>query len=60
MTKACPHQLRGHMDYLKVTKIRGLGIKIQFFVLRFEICIRGLELKIRAPFLCFLFFKVFC
>ena len=35
---------------LKMIKIHGQGMEIQFFVLRLQICIRGVALKIRTYF----------
>ena len=34
----------------KMTKIHGLGMEIQFFMVRFLICICGLAFKMRVPF----------
>ena len=42
------------MAYFKVTKIRDLGMEINFFVVCFKICIWGVDFKIRVDFFCFL------
>lgn len=38
------------MEDFKVTKKRDLGMKLGVFVLRFELCIRGVVFKIRDRF----------
>ena len=43
------------MKDLKITKIHDLGMEIQFFVLRFGICIGGVGEKLRG---CFCFLKM--
>ena len=35
-------------QFLKVTKIRDLGMELRFFVVRFGICLRGVALEMRV------------
>ena len=48
------------MVILKSIKIRDQGMENVVFVVRFEICIRGVSLKIMAPFLRFERMGLFC
>ena len=41
------------MAVLKITKIRDQGMEWAVFMLRFKICIGGLDFKIRVTFLRF-------
>ena len=41
------------MANFKATKIRDQGMEKRIFVVRFQICLRGVVFKIMDPFLCF-------
>ena len=52
-TKIIPHQQRGHMDYFKSYQNPWLRYGIKVFVLRLQICLRGVYYNLSTSFLRF-------